>query len=557
MEPTTDFIRNIIKEDLKAGKNGGKVVTRFPPEPNGYLHIGHAKSICLNFGIAKAYNGPCHLRFDDTNPERESDEYKDSIKTDVKWLGFDWGEHLYHASDYFEKLYEYAVQLIQLGKAYVCSQTAEEIRQNRGTLSEPGRNCPYRDRTVEENLDLFQRMRAGEFPDGAHVLRAKIDMASGNINMRDPVLYRIRHVEHHQTGAKWCIYPMYDYTHCLSDAIEGITHSLCTLEFEDHRPLYDWCLDTLETPCHPQQIEFARLEFNYTVTSKRKLKQLVEENWVSGWGDPRMPTIQGIRNRGVPASAIRAFCEMIGVSKKKTIIDMTIFEDCVREELNVSAPRALCVLHPLKVVLTNFPEGTTEVLKAPNHPQNPEFGKREMLLEREIYIEQEDFMENPPKDYFRLRPGGEVRLRYGHIIRCNDVIRDSETGNVVELHCTYDPATLGVNPSDRKVKGVIQWVSQHHSFKTPLHMYDRLFTAAEPTAKEKEGVPYTQFFNPESLVIQEAYVESSLKQSPVETRIQFERHGYFYCTPNRTPEGYPIFNKIVSLRDRWGEAAKR
>ncbi len=550
-EQPTDFIRNIIKEDLRTGKNGGAVVTRFPPEPNGYLHIGHAKSICLNFGLAQEFNSRCHLRFDDTNPEKESDEYKNSIKTDVHWLGFDWGPHLYHASDYFEQLYEYALQFIRMGKAYVCSLSAEEMRTTRGTLSEPGQNSPYRDRTVEENLDLFQRMRAREFPDGAHVLRAKIDMASGNVNLRDPVIYRIRHVEHHQTGNTWCIYPMYDYTHCVSDALEGITHSLCTLEFEDHRPLYDWCLETLKTPCHPQQIEFARLEFTYTVTSKRRLKQLVEENWVSGWADPRMPTIQGIRKRGFPPSAIRKFCEMIGVSKKKTTIEMSVLEGCVRDELNDTTPRVLSVLDPLKVVLLNFPEGKTEILQAPNHPQNPEFGKRDLVLTREIYIEREDFMEDPPKDYFRLRPGGEVRLRYGYVMRCDKVIRDPQTGVITELHCEYDPATLGVNPVGRKVKGVVQWVSIEHSFTTPLRMYDRLFTVPEPASREKEGVPFTQFFNSDSLRVQEAHVESSLRQATPESRFQFERHGYFCCTDERTPDGNPIFNKIVSLRDGW------
>lgn len=553
LEQPTDFIRNIIKEDLRAGKNGGKVVTRFPPEPNGYLHIGHAKSICLNFGLAQEFNSKCHLRFDDTNPEKESDEYKDAIKADVQWLGFDWGPHLYHASDYFEKLYEYAVQFIRMGKAYVCSLSAEDMRKTRGTLSEPGQDSPYRTRTVEENLELFQRMRAGEFPDGTHVLRAKIDMASGNVNLRDPVLYRIRHVAHHQTGDMWCIYPMYDYTHCVSDALEGITHSLCTLEFEDHRPLYDWCLETLQTPCHPQQIEFARLEFTYTVTSKRRLKQLVEEKWVSGWADPRMPTIQGIRQRGFPPSAIRKFCEMIGVSKKKTIIDMSVLEGCVRDELNDTTPRVLSVLQPLKVVLVNFPEDKTEILQAPNHPQKPEFGKRDMVLTREIYIEREDFMEDPPKDYFRLRPGGEVRLRYGYVIRCDKVIRDPQTGEIVELHCEYDPATLGVNPVGRKVKGVVQWVSISHSFATPLRMYDRLFTVPEPAYKEKEGVSFTEFFNPASLVVQEAHVEASLQKAQPESQFQFERHGYFVCTAEKTAEGNPIFGKIVSLRDSWGK----
>jgi glutaminyl-tRNA synthetase len=477
----SNFIRSIITEDIRKNKNDGRVHTRFPPEPNGYLHVGHAKSICLNFGLADEYRGKCNLRFDDTNPEKESLEFTEAIMADVRWLGFDWEERLYYASDYFDKLYEYAEILIRDGKAYVDDLSADQVREYRGTLTVPGRQSPGRSRTVEENLDLFRRMRAGEYQDGSRVLRAKIDMSSPNINMRDPVIYRIKRVHHHRTGDRWCIYPMYDYTHCISDALEGITHSICTLEFEDHRPLYDWCLDQLPVPCHPQQIEFARLNLNYTVTSKRKLNELVTEGHVNGWDDPRLPTITGMRRRGYPPAAIRDFCERIGVTKNDTVIDMSVLENCVREDLDRNCRRVMGVLFPLRVVVTNYPDGQTEQLDAPYHPNRPEMGSRPVPFGKVIFIERDDFMEDPPKKFFRLAPGREVRLRYAYIIRCEEVLKDNTTGEIIELRCTYDPATRGGNtPDGRKVKGTIHWVSADHALTAEVRLYDRLFSVPDP-----------------------------------------------------------------------------
>ncbi len=543
-----DFIRAIIADDLATGKHE-QIVTRFPPEPNGYLHIGHAKSICLNFGIAKENpNARCHLRFDDTNPTKEEQEYVESIKDNVRWLGFDWGEHLYFASDYFEQLYQYAEHLITTGKAYVCDLSAEETRSYRGTLTEPGRNSPYRDRPVAENLDLFRRMRAGEFPDGARVLRAKIDMASGNMNMRDPVIYRILHASHHRTGDAWCIYPMYDYTHPISDALEGITHSLCTLEFADHRPLYDWTLDNLPVPCHPRQIEFARLNLSYTVVSKRKLLQLVNEGHVSGWDDPRMPTLSGIRRRGYTPAALRSFCDKIGVAKKDSVVDVALLEHCVREDLNETAVRVMGVLAPLKVVITNYPEGRTVNLPAQNHPQKPEMGERTVPFGREIYIEREDFMEEPAKKFFRLAPGREVRLRYAYFIKCEKIIKDELSGEIIELHCTYDPATLGGSaPDGRKVKGTIHWVSAAHGVVAEVRLYDRLFTEENPDAGEAD---FKTFVNPESLVVlTDCLVEPSLANAQPGSHYQFERQGYFCADSMDSKDGSPVFNRTVTLRD--------
>ena len=545
-----DFIRTIIADDLATGRHD-HIVTRFPPEPNGYLHIGHAKSICLNFGIAKENEkSRCHLRFDDTNPTKEEQEYVESIKDNVRWLGFDWGKHLYFASDYFGQLYEYAEHLITTGKAYVCDLSAEDTRSYRGTLTEPGKNSPYRDRPVAENLDLFRRMRAGEFPDGARVLRAKIDMASGNINMRDPVLYRILHASHHRTGDAWCIYPMYDYTHPISDALEGITHSLCTLEFADHRPLYDWTLDNLPVDCHPRQIEFARLNLSYTVVSKRKLLQLVNEGHVSGWDDPRMPTLSGIRRRGYTPAALRSFCEKIGVAKKDSLVDMALLEHCVREDLNETAVRVMGVLAPLKVVITNYPEGSTENLPAQNHPQKPEMGKRSVPFGREVYIEREDFMEEPAKKFFRLAPGREVRLRYAYFIRCEKVVKDEATGEIIELHCTYDPETLGGSaPDGRKVKGTIHWVSAAHGVPAEVRLYDRLFTEESPDAGE---AGFKTFVNPESLVVlKDCLVEPSLANALPGSHYQFERQGYFCVDRKDSKDGRPVFNRTVTLRDTW------
>jgi len=550
----THFIRQIIAEDRKNNRHDGRVHTRFPPEPNGYLHIGHAKSICLNFGIAAENNGLCNLRFDDTNPEKEDVEYINAIQEDIHWLGFDWDDRLYYASDYFEQLYGYAVQLIRDGKAYVDSLSTEQLREYRGTLKEPGRESPDRNRGIEENLDLFARMRAGEFEEGKYVLRAKIDMASPNINMRDPTIYRIRKVRHHRTGDNWFIYPLYDYTHCISDALEGITHSLCTLEFQDHRPLYDWFLDQLPVPSHPQQIEFARLNVNYTVTSKRKLNELVKEGHVAGWDDPRMPTIIGMRRRGYSPESVRDFCERIGVTKNDTVIDMSVLENCVREHLDRTTRRVLAVLHPLKVVITNYPEGESEELEAPCHPNDPEMGGRKLTFTREIYIEQDDFMEDPPKKFYRLGPGREVRLRYAYFITCNDVIRN-EQGKVIELHCTYDPATKGGNaPDGRKVKGTLHWVSAENSLKAEVRVYDRLFNVPSPE-KDKD---WKADLNPDSIeILEHARLEASLADARPEERYQFERQGYFCVDRKDSEPGKPVFNRTVSLRDSWAKVSQK
>ena len=546
-----NFIRHIINDDLAKGKNSGRVATRFPPEPNGYLHIGHAKSICLNFGLARDYKGICNLRFDDTNPVKEDVEYVNSIQEDVQWLGFKWA-NLFYASDYFEKLYDYGVQLIKLGKAFVCDLNAEEMRKYRGTLTEPGRASPNRDRSVEENLALFERMRKGEFPDGSCTLRAKIDMASPNINLRDPALYRIKHAHHHRTGDKWCIYPMYDYAHALSDMIEGITHSICTLEFEDHRPLYDWCLDTLKTPCHPQQIEFSRLNLDYTVMSKRKLLELVTEKHVAGWDDPRMPTIQGMRRRGFTPAALRDFCERVGVTKKENCIEFATLEACIREDLDRSAPRAMAVLRPLRVVIENYPEGKVEQMEVPNHPQKPEMGMRTVPFSRVIYIEQEDFMEEPPAKFFRLGPGREVRLRSAYFIKCVSFEKDA-SGRVSELRCTYDPNTRGGNnpPDGRKVKGTIHWVSEKESVVAEVRLYDRLFSVPTPGTGDSD---FRTQMNPKSLeVLRDARVEPSLAQVAAEMRYQFERTGYFCVDKNDSKPGQPVFNRTVTLRDSWAK----
>tara|TARA_Y100001949_G_scaffold24835_1_gene18083 strand:+ start:5533 stop:7227 length:1695 start_codon:yes stop_codon:yes gene_type:complete len=549
---SSNFIRNIIKDDIKNNKNKSLVHTRFPPEPNGYLHIGHAKSICLNFGIANDFNGGlCNLRFDDTNPVKEDLEFTESIQQDVKWLGFEWGKRLFYASDYFEQLFEFAKQMIIDGKAYVDHLSAEEIREYRGTLTEPGKESPHRGRSVEENLSLFERMRAGEFEEGECVLRGKIDMSSPNMNMRDPTIYRIKKATHHRTGNDWCIYPMYDYTHCISDALEGITHSLCTLEFEDHRPLYDWFLEQLSVPCHPQQIEFARLNLNYTVTSKRKLNELVKDGDVSGWDDPRMPTIVGMRRRGYTPESIRDFCDRIGVTKNDTVIDVSVLENSVREDLDNRAPRVMGILDPLKVVINNYPEGETEQLEAPNHPNNLDMGKRELSFSRTIYIEKNDFMEDPPKKFFRLAPGKEVRLRYAYFIICNEVIKDN-SGNLVELHCSYDPDTKGGNaPDGRKVKGTIHWVSAEHAFKAEVRLYDRLFNDPKPDSNRHQK-NWKDFLNSKSKkIIKEAYLEPSLQSAKNEEFFQFERLGYF-CVDNKdSDKGKPIFNRTVSLRDSW------
>ncbi|MDD2658668.1 MAG: glutamine--tRNA ligase/YqeY domain fusion protein [Methylococcales bacterium] len=546
---SANFIRQIITNDLKENKNNGKVATRFPPEPNGYLHIGHAKSICLNFGIAAEYNGTCNLRFDDTNPEKESIEYMEAIERDVQWLGFKW-TGLHHASDYFEQLYNYAVQLIEQGQAYVDSLSAEQIRAYRGTLTEPGKESPDRSRSIAENLDLFKRMRAGEFADGQYVLRAKIDMASPNINMRDPAIYRIRRVHHHRTGDAWCIYPMYDYTHCISDAIEGITHSLCTLEFEDHRPLYDWVLDQLQTPCHPQQIEFARLQLEYTIVSKRKLNQLVMEKHVHGWDDPRMPTIAGLRRAGFTPKAIRDFCERIGITKQNSWIEMGVLEYCIREDLNENALRAMAVLQPLRVVIDNYPEDRTEQLEISNHPQRPELGKRNVPFSKAVLIEQDDFAEIPPPKFKRLIAGGEVRLRGSYVIKCNEVIKNAE-GVVTELRCTYDPETLGKNPEGRKVKGVIHWVSEQHAHPAEVRLYDRLFTVPNPDNEEN----FLDVLNPDSLeVVTGCRVEASLADAQAESRYQFERTGYFCLDAVDSVDGKLVFNRTVTLREGvWGK----
>ncbi|MEW6671580.1 MAG: glutamine--tRNA ligase/YqeY domain fusion protein [Thermodesulfobacteriota bacterium] len=556
--PTPNFIRNIIDEDIKANKNNSRVVTRFPPEPNGYLHIGHAKSICLNFGLASEYSGRCHLRFDDTDPSKESMEYVESIKTDVRWLGFSWGDNLFFASDYFEKLYQYAVELVKAGKAYVDSLSADEIRAHRGTLTEPGQNSPYRSRSVAENLDLFGRMRAGEFKDGAHVLRAKIDMASPNLLMRDPTLYRIRHTPHYRTGGTWCIYPMYDFTHCLSDSIEGITHSICTLEFENNRPLYDWVLDELKAACHPQQIEFARLNLSYTVLSKRKLVQLVEEGHVSGWDDPRMPTLSGLRRRGYTPESIRNFCERIGVAKRDSMVDVALLEHSIREDLNKRAPRVMAVLRPLKVVIDNYPEGQEEMLEAVNNPEDAGMGTRMLPFSRVLYIEQEDFREDPPKKYFRLAPGREVRLRYAYFITCTGVVKDDKTGRIVELHCTYDPATKGGDaPDGRKVKATLHWVSAAHALTAEVRLYDRLFLNENP-ADKKESPDFKASLNPNSLeVLMDCQIEPGLAGAAPGSRYQFERMGYFCVDPVDASEQHPVFNRTVSLRDTWAKIEQK
>jgi len=552
-----DFIRAIIDEDLRTNKYGGRVHTRFPPEPNGYLHIGHAKSICLNFGIAEEYRGLCNLRFDDTNPTKEDVEYVESIMEDVRWLGYDWGDRLYYASDYFEQLYQYAIELIKMGKAYVCDLSPEEIREYRGTLTKAGKESPYRNRSMEENLDLFQRMRAGEFPDGSRTLRAKIDMASPNLNMRDPVIYRIMRVPHHRTGNKWCIYPMYDFTHCLSDSIERITHSLCTLEFEDHRPLYDWFLDQLGV-YHPQQIEFARLNLSHTVMSKRMLGQLVDEGYVKGWDDPRMPTIAGLRRRGYTPEAIRTFCDRIGLAKRDSMVDIALLEHCVREDLNKRAQRVMGVLHPLKVVIDNYPEGQVEELDAINNPEDPYMGTRKVPFSRVIYIEKDDFREDPPKKFFRLAPGREVRLRYAYFITCVDVIKDERTGEVVELRCTYDPTTRGGDaPDGRKVRGTLHWVSAAHAIPVEVRLYEHLFLKPDPTDVE-EGKTFKDYLNPNSLrVLNPCYVEPSLAQAKPGERFQFERVGYFCVDSGDSKPGSPVFNRTATLRDTWAKIQKR
>jgi glutaminyl-tRNA synthetase len=551
----SNFVRNIIEEDNRCGKWGGRVETRFPPEPNGYLHIGHAKSICLNFGLARDYGGRCHLRLDDTNPEKEEQEYVDSICDSVRWLGFDWGDHLHYASDYFDKLYEFAEFLIRQGNAYVDSLTADEIRALRGTLTEAGQNSPYRDRSIEENLGMFGRMKAGEFPDGTHVLRLKIDMTSPNINLRDPVIYRIRHAHHHRTGDKWCIYPMYDYTHCISDALERITHSLCTLEFEDHRPLYDWVLDQLAdaVSCHPQQIEFARLNLTYSVMSKRKLIELVKGGFVDGWDDPRMNTLAGLRRRGYTPESIRLFAERIGVSKADSWIDMSVLEDCLRQDLNEVAPRRLAILEPLRVVVDNYPENEEEECLAPNHPQKPEWGNRSVPFSKIIYIERGDFMETPSKGYFRLSPGAEVRLRYAYILKCISVVKN-DSGEVVEIHCTYDPDSKSGTPGSdkRKIKGNIHWLSARHAQQVEVRLYDRLFAHAHPDAS---GQDYKTFLNPHSKSIQTAFMEPSLRNVQPEDRFQFERNGYFIADRVDTKQEKPVFNRAVTLRDSWGKKA--
>ncbi len=550
-----DFIRTIVAEDLATGKHAGRVATRFPPEPNGYLHIGHAKSICLNFGIAEETDGTCNLRFDDTNPTKEDVEYVDAIEEDVKWLGFQW-DGLYFASDYFERLYQFAVTLIRDGKAYVDSLNADEIRAYRGTLTEPGRNSPYRDRPVAENLDLFARMRAGDFPDGAHVLRAKIDMASPNLNMRDPTLYRIRHAEHHRTGAAWCIYPMYDFAHPLSDALERITHSICTLEFEDHRPLYDWLVLNLIEGDRPQQIEFARLNLNYTVMSKRKLLQLVEQKHVAGWDDPRMPTITGLRRRGYTAESIRDFCSRIGVAKKENVIDVAQLEHSVREDLNRRAPRVMVVLRPVKVVITNYPEGHVEQVEVPNNPEDPSAGKRQVPFSRELYIEREDFMEVPPKKFFRLAPGREVRLRGAYFITCREVIKNDQ-GEVIELRCTYDPATRGgSSPDNRRVQATLHWVSREHAVPVEVRVYDRLFSVEDPEAVAN-GKTFLDNLNPNSLeVLRGCQAEPGLAGAAAGSRFQFERLGYF-CVDADSRPGEMVFNRTVSLRDTWARIAQK
>ncbi len=550
----SDFIRQIVVEDLKTNKWDGRVNTRFPPEPNGYLHIGHAKSICLNFGIAAEFGGKCNLRFDDTNPEKEEQEYVNSIEEDVRWLGWDWEDRLFFASDYFDQMYEYAVQLVKAGKAYVCDLTAEQTREYRGTLTRPGKDSPYRNRSIEENLDLFTRMRAGEFPDGSRTLRAKIDMTHPNLNMRDPVMYRILHASHHRTGDKWCIYPMYDWAHGIEDSVEGITHSICTLEFENHRPLYDWFLDQLGA-YHPQQIEFARLNLTYTVMSKRKLLKLVQDGLVGGWNDPRMPTISGMRRRGYSPASIRNFCKVIGVNKFNSTVDVALLEHCVREELNKTSPRVMAVLRPLKVIIDNYPQGQVEEMEAINNPEDQTAGTRKVPFSKELYIEREDFMENPPKKFFRLAPGREVRLRYAYFITCTNVVKDSG-GKVIELHCTYDPATRGGDaPDGRKVKATLHWVSAAHSLPAEVRLYEHLFTKENPD-DVPEGADFKSNLNPDSLeMLTDCRVEPTLANAAPAARYQFERLGYF-CTDPDSRSGKLVFNRTASLVDTWAKIQK-
>lgn len=552
----SNFIQDIIDSDMESNRfdEGTAVHTRFPPEPNGYLHIGHAKSICLNFGIAKQNKGLCNLRFDDTNPSKEDTEYVESIQEDVKWLGFDWDNRMFYASDYFPFLYECAVKLIRMGKAFVCDLSADEIREYRGTLTQPGKESPYRSRPVEENLDLFERMKNGEFPDGSRVLRAKIDMASPNINMRDPVIYRILRAHHHRTGDDWCIYPMYDYAHPISDSLEGITHSICTLEFEDHRPLYDWVLETLDLPCKSRQIEFARLNLNYTVMSKRKLLELVKNNYVDGWDDPRMPTISGLRRRGYTPESIRSFCEKIGVAKNNSVVEMALLEHCIREDLNLKAQRVMAVLRPIKLIIDNYPAGQVETFEAENNPENPDMGKRLIEFSRELYIEQDDFMETPPKGYFRLSPGREVRLKYAYYVTCTEVIKDAN-GNVTEIHCTYDPASRGGWTQDaRKVKGTIHWVSAHNALDTEVRLYESLFTVADPGAEEYED--YKQNLSPKSLeVLRHAKIEPSVANDTAPKSYQFLRMGFFCIDSKDSKPGAMVFNRTVALKDSWSKAA--
>ena len=552
---TTNFIQNFIAEDLQSGKNEGRVHTRFPPEPNGYLHIGHAKAICIDFGMAQRFNGLCNLRFDDTNPTKEETEYVESIMTDVRWLGFDWENRQFFASDYFDRLYGFAEELIRNGKAYVCDLSVDEIREYRGTLIQPGKESPYRNRSAEENLDLFKSMKNGEFADGSRVLRAKIDMASPNLNMRDPVIYRIRRAYHHRTGDKWCIYPMYDFQHPLSDAIEGITHSLCSLEYEDHRPLYDWFVQNVSVPHLPRQIEFARLNLTYTIMSKRKLIELVKNSYVSGWDDPRMPTISGLRRRGYTPEAIRDFCERIGVAKRDSVVDIALLEHCIREELNLSAPRVMAVLRPLRIIIDNYPEGQVEWLEAENNPENPDMGSRQIPFSRELFIEQEDFMEDPPKKFFRLAPGREIRLKSAYIIKCEQVIKDEQSGEILELHCSYDPETRsGGAASGRKVKGTSHWVSADHAIKAEVRLYDHLFLSENPDDEEGD---YKSKLNPNSLeVLTSSLVEPGLAEAIRESRYQFMRQGYFCLDLVDSSPGKLVFNRIVSLRDSWAKIQK-
>ncbi len=549
----SDFIREIIEEHLRTNRFQGRVATRFPPEPNGYLHIGHAKSVCLNFGIAAQYHGTCNLRMDDTDPSGESQEYVESIIRDVRWLGFDWGDRLYYASDYYEQLYQYAVQLIKMGKAYVCDLSPDEIRQYRGTLTEPGKESPYRNRSVEENLDLFERMRAGEFEEGSRVLRAKIDMASPNIVMRDPVIFRIKKEPHYRTGTRWVIYPMYDFAHCLSDSIEGITHSICTLEFKNNRPLYDWFLDVLNV-YHPQQIEFARLNLSYTVLSKRRLIELVEKKYVSGWDDPRMPTLSGLRRRGYTPEAIRNFCERIGVAKNESIVDIALLEACIREDMDERAPRVMGVLRPLRLVIDNYPEGQVEEFDCPYHPKNPGMGSREVPFSKFLYIERDDFMEHPPKKFYRLAPGREVRLRYGYFVKCTSAVKDPKTGEVVEVHCTYDPETRsGFAPDGRKVDATIHWVSALHAVPAEVRLYDRLFSVPNPL---EGGSEFTEHLNPNSLIVlKSCQVEPSLRNAAPGSRFQFERVGYFCTDLVDSSEKGLVFNRTVTLRDSWAKVS--